>query len=87
MTAPKFSKGDRVRLLVYGYGRLPAGSVGTVMEDHVVPNIAWDGYTGGYDGGRGDGSTNCRSVHEDRLELLPASDDDAARALLRSAGR
>ena len=79
----KFKKGDRV--MMKDGDDLPAGSVGTVLEDSCIPYVSWDGYTDGHDG---DGLTNDNSVWaaaQIRLELIspPATEASDARELAR----
>lgn len=71
---PKFKTGDRVRLVGGTKGNrrrgLKIGSVGTVLEDHRLPHIEWDGFDDGHCGPFNDDSNSCWAVHEDHLELV-----------------
>jgi hypothetical protein len=86
----KFRKGDRVRATEDLYFDLPAGSMGTVVEDGSdTPFVEWDGFTGGHSGPFCDGRETCISAHEKTIEFVSrdgASCEARVLALLIAAG-
>lgn len=76
----KFKVGDRVRLLE-DQDDLPAGSVGTVVEDDSVPYVEWDGFDGGHSIPFHDDRKSCWAVHEDEIKLLTPESETAAPTL------